>query len=99
MKARKDQKWTADRMYPLIEECLQRNGSQSAFCRQRGIRPSTFYYWVKKYKKEKEHSDFVAVEVTSGSYSSVEVIYPNGVMIRFGGAVPSGYLKNLLSQV
>lgn len=98
MKNRKDQKWTADRMYPLVEEWLEGNGSQRAFCHQQGIRLSTFYYWVKKYRNERHPSGFVPLEVTSDGNSGVEVIYPNGVMIRFGGAVQARYLKELITQ-
>lgn len=88
-----------DEMFALIDQWKQSNQTKKLFCQQKGIAPSNFYYWQKKYHQEQTGSvGFVPVLVkgsSSGLSQSIEVHYPSGVSVR----VPSGSSVTLLKTL
>ena len=57
---------SASKMYGLVEEFDQTNQSCISFCKDRGIKYSTFLYWRKRHKEvhniNKPASSFVSVD-------------------------------------
>ncbi|MHB2149994.1 IS66 family insertion sequence element accessory protein TnpA [Calditrichota bacterium LG25] len=74
-----------DEMFKIVESYYQSGLSQPAFCRQQGLNKSTFLYWLKKYRKEKQN-DFLPINVTESKTSfNLELDLPNGIKIRIEG--------------
>ncbi|MHB2148148.1 IS66 family insertion sequence element accessory protein TnpA [Calditrichota bacterium LG25] len=74
-----------DEMFKIIEAYQQSGLSQPAFCRQQGLNKSTFLYWLKKYRKEKQN-DFLPLSVNESKTSfNLELDLPNGIKIRIEG--------------
>lgn len=73
-------------MYALIEKSNQCNVSKKQFCQQEGIPLSVFYYWQKKYKQASQAPDkgFLPVGISSKPQArgSIEITFPNGVILR-----------------
>lgn len=79
----------AQAMFSLIDEYHNSGVSMRDFTSSKGIKFSTFTYWVRKKKRIKEQSatgSFIPLNVKqqkSGS-GDIEVLYPNGVRIISG---------------
>lgn len=54
------------------------------FCRDKGLLPSTFYYWKKKkaQRETQESGGFIAIRPKTGMDGNLELIYPNGIRLR-----------------
>ena len=46
-------------MFPIIEEWQTGKENKKAFCKQKGIAISVFYYWQKRYKESQDSGGFV----------------------------------------
>ncbi len=81
-------------MYAWIESWQQSGISQNRFCKEEKLSSSTFNYWLKKYKQEKDRdtqadnhpvNTFLPVEVTEGLIRSdkdfITITYPNGIQV------------------
>ena len=68
--------------------------SQNRFCKEEKLSLSTFNYWVKKYKQEKDRSaqadnhpvkTFLPVKVTKETVhrdkDCITITYPNGIQV------------------
>lgn len=74
-----------EEMFKLIEDYRTSGKSQKEFCREFGIKPSTFGYWVRKKRlKEANGNGFIKIDTSSASLETLEICYPNGVMLRLG---------------
>ncbi len=74
-----------EEMFKVVESYYQSGLSQPAFCRQQGLNKSTFLYWLKKYRKEKQN-DFLPLRVNESKTSfNLELDLPNGIKIRIEG--------------
>ncbi|APS40260.1 hypothetical protein [Salegentibacter sp. T436] len=76
-----------EEMNTLVNEYRNSGLSAKAFSKEKGIRPSTFCYWIRKKKDEDQPGGFV--EVTRGlnwSSGELELIYPNGVKLQMNAA-------------
>ena len=88
-----------ERMYKLIEK--HKNGGQRVkeYCRQHGVSPSVWYYWKKRYERDKEPSGFAPIQV-EGSRDmgdvQVEVEIAGRGIVRLCGPVSAGYIRQLL---
>ena len=72
-----------EEMFKLIEDFQNSSLSQKEFCREFGIKPSTFSYWVRKKRfKEANGNGFIKIDTSSASSENLEICYPNGVIIR-----------------
>jgi len=91
---RKNQKFSKEQMYAWIESWQQSGISQNRFCKEEKLSSSTFNYWLKKYKQERDrttHADskpvkrFLSVEITKESVhrdkNYITITYPNGIRV------------------
>lgn len=77
-----------ERMLSLVAEWRSSGMTQKAFCREAGIKPGTFSYWVSR-SRQGDKSGFA--ELLPERVTELEVVYPNGVKIK----VPSGDANTL----
>lgn len=77
---------TKEEMYVLVDEWLSSEQTQREYCKEVGIKPSTFSYWVSKRKESSTASlGFIKVDTRSSLSSAViEICYPNGVKLTLG---------------
>ncbi len=93
-------------MYKLICQWEDSGLSQREFFAKNGIVKSTFGYWRKKYLADaengKDKKDFIAVKLaqsevtTEGQLAELELIYPNGVRLKFTSDIELSRLKPLI---
>lgn len=90
-------------MYALIEKSNQSNVSKKQFCQQEGIPLSVFYYWQKKYKQASQAPDkgFLPVEISSKpqAQGSIEITFPNGVILRLEGGSDLEMIRSLITSI
>jgi hypothetical protein len=68
------------------------------FCEQQEIAKPTFYYWKKKLGQHSKGSFLqINTEVGPSSSTLTEILYPNGIKLRFSGSLKISDLKALLS--
>jgi len=84
-------------MLSLIEQWHESGKTQQLFCQEHGLTFSTFYYWLKRYRREINESSFLPVEINSLTQSSIEIRYPDGVILQLPAAIKLSALKQLLS--
>ena len=91
-------------MQALIEKANQSNVTKKQFCRHEGIPLSVFYYWQKKHKKGSQSTSkgFLPVEINSKpppqTHSTVEIAFPNGVIVRFEGSHDIEIIRSLITR-
>jgi len=99
-------------MFPLIEAYLKGHIRRSAFCEQHHLSIETFKYWQKKYKKAQKAKNvsatnssrpksdlFVPLHLAAtlpAEPTTCELIFPNGVRLRFSQPVPPQFLIQLI---
>lgn len=87
-------------MFALVEECLASGEKKMKFCRERGIRRNTFYYWENKYHKAKQEAPegFLPVEIKGSPIDSpMEIEYPNGVRLKLAPGTNLSLLRLLIT--
>src|SRR5665811_1840585 len=76
-------------MYGLIKEWEVSGLSKRAFCRNHGISPSNFFYWVKKWKNTEEEVPDGFMQITPVKedvfHAQYRLTYPNGVQLEVAG--------------
>jgi hypothetical protein len=95
---------TAQGMYGLMAAYEKSGKKQGAYCREHGIKKSTFGYWLRKYRnKENGSLGFVEIELNTPKESPgdtgeahIEIRYPQGHVVRFHELIPAVYLRSLL---
>ena len=94
--SRKDKR---SKMFKLASSFLESGKTQKEFCRGHDIRLSTFQFWLRLYRREKQpvqieqaktERSFIPIQFSSKDPSpdleyTWSVEYPNGVRIRFNG--------------
>lgn len=77
-------RYTGQEMECLVDLFAQSGMSQRRFCDQQGIKLPTFSYWYRKLGKSTTPScpGFVELERPTASCSGLEVVFPNGVVVR-----------------
>lgn len=93
-------KRTAEAWFSLIEECRASGLTVRDFCSIKGIHPSNFYYWAKRQRSTDE-TGFLPVTISKQaaqtiSQQKVEIVYPNGVSLRFSSEVDIRMLSQLI---
>ena len=96
-------------MFPLIEKYLNSQLSQKAFCQQQNLSFAVFGYWLKKYRKARHSSPLVVKNSTQAAFvpihvpppapaaqSVCELVFPNGVTLRFSQPVEPNLLIQLI---
>jgi len=82
------------------------------FCSNHGIAPSTFHYWKKKLSKKSDRKDFIPLivkpsgsdlpegstcsEIATGKEAILEVVYPNGTLLRLKHDLDLALLRTLI---
>lgn len=78
-----------EKMYELVEDCLQSGKSQMEYSQEAGIGYAKLNFWVCKYRKQQEPSPgagFTKVDtLPAGEPRELEILYPNGVRLKAGG--------------
>ena len=82
-------------MLSLIEQWQQSGKTQQVFCQENNLTYTTFYYWLKRYRRGVDESSFLPVEVSSGSY--IEIRYPGGIILQLPASVKLSALQQLLN--
>lgn len=82
-------------MLSLIEQWQESGKSQQLFCQEHNLTYTTFYYWLKRYRRGIDENNFLPVEVSSGSH--LEIRYPGGVVLQLPAETRLSTLKQLLS--
>jgi transposase-like protein len=82
------------------------------FCSNEGLNPSTFYYWIKKFKKQQSgNKDFIPLivkpsrigiketgfsQMDASLDNKIELVYPNGTILRVSGNYDLHQLQALI---
>jgi hypothetical protein len=71
-----------EHMEAEVQKWRESTRTKKEFCQQQGIKESTFGYWITRSNEKKKKGFLPLAERPSGSASSLEIIYPNGVRIK-----------------
>ena len=82
-------------MLSLIEQWQESGNSKQLFCQENNLTYTTFYYWLKRYRRGIDENSFLPVDVSSGSH--IEIRYPGGVVLQLPAETRLSTLKQLLS--
>jgi transposase-like protein len=82
-------------MLSLIEQWQESGKSQQLFCQEHNLTYTTFYYWLRLYRRRLDNSSFLPVEISSGSH--IEIRYPGGVVLQLPAETRLSTLKQLLN--
>lgn len=84
-----------EEMLSLIERWQESGKTQQTFCQEQGLTYTTFYYWLKRYRRGLDESNFLPVEINSGSH--IEIRYPGGIILQLPAATKLSIVKQLLT--
>lgn len=84
-----------EEMLSLIEQWQNSGKTQQIFCQEHDLTYTTFYYWLRRYRRQLEENSFIPIEISSGSH--IEIRYPGGVILQLPAATRLATLKQLLS--
>jgi transposase-like protein len=100
------------RFRELIDEQKESGLTIIDFCSNHGIAPSTFHYWKKKLGKKSGRNDFIPLivkpsgvdlqkgsgcpELSPGKEAFLELIYPNGTILRLKKDLDLAQLRSLI---
>ena len=83
----------------LIEEWKERGSSAQSFCKEKGIKPTTFYGWIKRNKKTKL-SEFVEISKKQEKVKNSEIILEKGdVKIHIPASMLGSELKMIFKAL
>lgn len=82
-------------MLTLIQQWHESGQTQQTFCKEHDLTFSSFYYWLKRYRRGIEENSFLPVEVSSGSY--IEIRYPGGIILQLPATIKLSALQQLLT--
>lgn len=86
-----------EEMLSLIEKWQESGKTQQSFCQEHGMTFSTFYYWLKRYRRGINESSFLPVEINQSLNTNLEIRYPDGVILQLPLSVKLSVLKQLLT--
>jgi hypothetical protein len=86
-------------MFELIRRWEESDEDRATFCKANNLTISTFSYWRTKYRKSQGPSSNGFIELKPTSVTALEIIYPNGVVIRIPPATTLSALKGLIRLV
>jgi hypothetical protein len=84
-----------EKMQSLIEQWQDSGKTQQLFCQEHNLTYTTFYYWLRRYRRGLDESSFLPIEISSGSH--IEIRYPGGVVLQLPAATRLSTVKQLLS--
>ena len=71
-----------EHMEAEVQNWRQSGLTKKQFCQQRGIKESTFGYWITRSNEKRKRGFLPLSELPSGQTSPIEIIYPNGARIK-----------------
>ena len=74
-----------EKMYALVAEWEQCGQTREAFCKAQGMSLGTFAYWRSKYQEDHPVGSPSFIKLGTCVTSSIEITYPNGVMVKLPG--------------
>jgi len=83
-----------EEMLSLIEQWQGSGKTQQVFCQEHDLNYTTFYYWLRRYRRQVEESSFLPIEISSGAH--IEIRYPGGVILQLPAVTKLATLKQLL---
>jgi len=83
-------------MFNLIRQWEESDENREAFCKANNLTISTFSYWRTKYRKSQAGTLDGFIELKPSSGSVLEIVYPNGVMLRMPPTTTLSELKVLI---
>lgn len=87
-------------MFRLIRQWEECEKDRATFCREFGLTVATFSYWRTKYLRAlKSTTSGEFVELKALTPMPVEIVYPNGVMIRLPQSSSISDLKALIRLI
>jgi hypothetical protein len=98
-KAEKDQHYKE--MISIIREWESSGTTQVQYFTDHGLKPSLFYYWLKRYRESSSPGGFVPVQVVRGkntgktSEAIIMIRYPNGTSIHLPYSTPLSTIRTL----
>jgi len=66
-------------MLSLIEQWQDSGKTRQIFCQEHDLSYTTFYYWLRRYRRQVEESSFLPIEISSLSH--IEIRYPGGIIL------------------
>ena len=90
-------------MFSLIRKWKSNGSNAQEFCDQHDLSIHTFYYWLRKFKREESaRSGFIPVEIQeSGGHpmrkGEIRIEYPNGVLLTVDSSVKISRIKALIN--
>ena len=96
--SQEEQRRSKTEMYPIIEAWQNSGQTKQAFCKDRGIPKSIFFYWYKQYKTDQGQGGFVPIKIKRGTDipAIIEIEYPNGIVLRLPGQTSSAIVREYL---
>ena len=80
----------------LESQRLQSGKNVTEFCKEHRIKPSSYYYWRKRSKKEKG-TQFLHIKPNSNEIGEgIRIVYPNGVQVEILGKMSTQGIKELI---
>ena len=74
-------------MTAMIEDWQSSGKSKKQYCLENGINEAKFYYWYSRLNRKQDTPlGFIPIEKPSVA-REIEVFYPNGVKLKFNGAL------------
>ena len=105
----------SSRYTELLERKKESGLSVKGFCSNEGIAPSTFYYWLKKLRKDAGSGRFIPLlvrapgsapypssvqqPVTDMDNTPLEIIYSNGTTLRIRQTLDLPGLRSLVTLI
>ena len=96
----------SSQMFPIVDAWQQSGQTQEEFSIAYGMSKHVLSYWVCKYRKAQRSAEqqsetttpsFIPVHTPAAvASSSMEIVLPTGVVIRFADQVPVNYLQQVL---
>lgn len=87
-----------EEMLTLIEQWQESGQTQQSFCKDHNLAFSKFYYWRKRYRRGMDESTFLPVDISQGLSTSIEIRYPDGVVLQLPPSTRISVLKQLLTR-
>lgn len=79
-----------------IANCTSSGLSVKQYCKNNGLHPSVYYYWLKQLSINST-GNFIKISSSISSESSFSILFNNGHKFCFDILPPIDYLKKLLA--
>ena len=92
-----------EKMFLLIREWQNGGLTQNAFFKEKRINFNKFQYWLKKFRSldKKESPAFIPVRIEPPVEEALnlEIVYPNGVVLKVPFRTDLNQIRNLVNLV